>query len=46
MSQDLVIFKGTKEGIYIYIKEGNFRLIKKELDMKLKKSGISAPSAH
>ena len=39
MSQELVIFKGTKEGIYIYIKEGNFRLIKKELDMKLKKSG-------
>lgn len=36
MSQELVIFKGTKEGIYIYIKEGNFRLIKKRVGHEVK----------
>ncbi|MBW4827282.1 MAG: septum site-determining protein MinC [Clostridiaceae bacterium] len=38
MTQDLVVFKGTKDGVYIYIRDGNFESIKKELDIKLKKS--------
>lgn len=39
MTQDLVVFKGTQEGVYIYIREGSFDSIKKELDIKLRKSG-------
>lgn len=38
MSHELVSFKGTQDGIYIYIKEGDFKYIKKELDTKLSKS--------
>lgn len=38
MTQDLVVFKGTQNGVYIYIRDGNFELIKKELDIKLEKS--------
>lgn len=38
MNQDLVVFKGTQDGVYIYIKDGSFNSIKKELDKKLKKS--------
>lgn len=38
MNQDLVVFKGTQDGLYIYIKDGNFNSIKKELDKKLKNS--------
>ena len=38
MTQDLVVFKGTQDGVYIYIRDGNFELIKKELDIKLEKS--------
>lgn len=38
MTQDLVVFKGAKDGVYIYIREGSFNSIKKELDIKLKKS--------
>lgn len=39
MNQNLVNFKGNQEGIYIYIKEGNFQLIKEQLESKLKKAG-------
>ncbi|KPU27854.1 septum site-determining protein MinC [Caloranaerobacter sp. TR13] len=35
MDENLVIFKGKKEGIYIYIKEGNFQNIKRQLEEKL-----------
>ncbi|MBE6081259.1 MULTISPECIES: septum site-determining protein MinC [Tissierellales] len=38
MSNELVSFKGTRNGICIYIKDGNFSLIKNELDRKLKRS--------
>jgi septum site-determining protein MinC len=34
-----VTFKGNQEGIYIYIKEGNFQIIKEQLEHKLKKAG-------
>ena len=40
MEQNLVIFKGKKEGIYIYIKEGNFQSIKKQLEEKLEKAKV------
>ena len=33
---DLISFRGIKEGIYIYIKKGEFHDIKKELDRKLR----------
>ena len=36
--QELVSFRGIKEGIYIYIKKGKFPEIKKELEQKLDKS--------
>ncbi len=39
MSQNLVTFKGNQEGIYIYIKEGNFQIIKDQLECKLKRAG-------
>lgn len=39
MAQNLVAFKGNKEGIYIYIKEGSFQQIKNELELKLQQSG-------
>ena len=39
MTQDLVVFKGTQDGVYIYIREGSFDSIKEELDIKLRKSG-------
>jgi septum site-determining protein MinC len=39
MEYDFISFKGTQDGIYIYIKEGDFQHIKEELDMKLSKSG-------
>lgn len=39
MEYDFISFKGTQDGIYIYIKEGDFQYIKEELDMKLSKSG-------
>ncbi|SHH60811.1 septum site-determining protein MinC [Caloranaerobacter azorensis DSM 13643] len=38
MEENLVIFKGKKEGIYIYIKEGNFQNIKRQLEEKLEKA--------
>lgn len=40
MDENLVIFKGKKEGIYIYIKEGNFQNIKKQLEEKLEKAKV------
>ncbi len=39
MSQSLVTFKGNKEGVYIYIKEGSFQKIKEQLDSNLRKAG-------
>lgn len=38
MSQNLVAFKGKKEGISIYIKDGDFDSIKNEIERKIKKS--------
>lgn len=38
LKEGLVNFRGIKEGIYIYIKEGDFHHIKKELDKKLDES--------
>ena len=38
MSENLISFKGSKDGIYIFIKEGSFQLIKEDLELKLKKS--------
>lgn len=38
MKEELVNFRGIKEGVYIFIKEGNFQDIKMELKQKLKKS--------
>ena len=38
MARKLVNFKGNKEGISIYVKDGNFEAIKKELDDKVKRS--------
>lgn len=38
MAHNLITFKGKKEGISIYIKEGSFEDIKKELERKIKKS--------
>lgn len=40
MDENLVIFKGKKEGIYIYIKEGNFQNIKRQLEEKLEKAKV------
>ncbi|EOC99823.1 septum site-determining protein MinC [Caldisalinibacter kiritimatiensis] len=39
MNGNLVTFKGNKDGIYIHIKEGNFKAIKEQLDKKLKNAG-------
>lgn len=39
MDYDFISFKGTQDGIYIHIKEGDFNYIKEELDMKLSKAG-------
>lgn len=39
MNQSLVSFKGNKDGIYIFVKEGSFRKIKEQLDNTLKKAG-------
>lgn len=38
MSQNLIRFKGKREGISIYIKQGSFQDIKDELETKIKKS--------
>lgn len=38
MTRNLIAFKGKREGISIYIKEGSFENIKKELERKIKKS--------
>lgn len=38
MSQNLVVFKGKKEGISVYIKNGDFDSVKKEIERKIKKS--------
>lgn len=38
MEYDFISFKGTQDGIYINIREGDFQRIKEELDMKLSKS--------
>lgn len=38
MKEELVLFKGTKNGVYLYIREGNFKHVKKELETKLKNS--------
>jgi septum site-determining protein MinC len=38
VKEELVNFRGIKEGIYIFIKEGSFQCIKKELEKKLKES--------
>lgn len=38
MSQNLIRFKGKREGISIYIKKGSFEDIKDELETKIKKS--------
>ena len=39
MSQSLVTFKGNQDGIYIFVKEGNFQKIKEQLESNLKKTG-------
>lgn len=39
MSQSLVTFKGNQDGIYIFVKEGNFQKIKEQLESNLKKAG-------
>lgn len=38
MMVNLVTFKGNKEGIYIYLKEGSLEAIKEELKLKLENS--------
>ncbi len=38
MAQNLVTFKGKRDGISIYIKDGSFDAIKKELERKIRKS--------
>ncbi|CCQ98394.1 putative septum site-determining protein MinC [[Clostridium] ultunense Esp] len=38
VKEGLVNFRGIKEGIYIYIREGDFKHIKRELEDKLKES--------
>ena len=38
MSQNLIKFKGKREGISIYIKKGSFEDIQEELETKIKKS--------
>ncbi|HLR35300.1 MAG TPA: septum site-determining protein MinC [Tissierellales bacterium] len=38
MKEELVFFKGTKEGVYVYVKDGSFVNVKKELERKLKES--------
>ncbi len=38
MSQNLIRFKGKREGISIYIQKGSFEDIKEELETKIKKS--------
>ncbi|MTI48510.1 septum site-determining protein MinC [Sporosalibacterium faouarense] len=38
MNENLVAFKGNKEGIYIHIKDGNFKAIKEQLELKLKET--------
>ena len=35
MKEELISFKGIREGIYIFIKKGNFKNIKEELQEKL-----------
>ncbi|SCG83733.1 septum formation inhibitor [Proteiniborus sp. DW1] len=39
MSQSLVTFKGNQDGIYIFVKEGNFQKIKEQLESNLNKAG-------
>lgn len=36
LREELISFKGIKEGIYIFVKSGDFNLVKKELKGKLK----------
>lgn len=38
LKEELVSFKGIKEGIYIFVKKGDFKEIKKELQRKLKEN--------
>ncbi len=38
MKEELVYFKGTKEGVYICVEDGKFADIKKELEKKLEES--------
>lgn len=38
MKEELVSFRGIKEGIYVFVKEGNIEDIKQELEEKLKES--------
>ena len=38
MAHNLITFKGKREGISIYIKDGSFDTIKKELEKKIRKS--------
>lgn len=46
MKEALVSFKGIKEGIYVYIKEGDFQDILDELEGKLKNSLDFYKEAH
>lgn len=39
MNQSLVTIKGKNNGIYIYVKEGSFQEIKRQLDLNFKKAG-------
>ena len=39
MNENLISFKGNEDGIYIHIKDGNFKTIKEQLDIKLNKIG-------
>ncbi len=39
MNDKLVSFKGNNEGIYVHIKEGDFKVIKNQLELKLRKIG-------
>lgn len=39
MDHSLVTFKGNKDGIYIYVKEGSFQKIIEQLDGTLRKAG-------
>lgn len=38
MVESLISFKGSKDGIYVFIKDGEFSVIKKQLEYRLKNS--------